>query len=593
MPTKTSFVFERKATIDLSEPTEDWEVNLQHLEAPKPGVVGPREELLAKKHVIMTRYPRTKVGAARSRGSLPSVGYSFEGNNFQGVPNDNDIAISNDGNIVSVTNSRMHVYHSTTEEELLVRSLGAVGNGLGLQGSKYDPKVIYDPNNDRFVIVFLNGFTWETSHIILGFSQTNDPSGDWNLYALPGNPLENETWSDYPVIGISGKDLFIGINTFTNGSTNNSGFTETCLWQVGLDEGYVGSELITNHYSNILPQNVAIFNICPISPAAESNSENMYLLSNRNTDLQNDTVFLLEVTGPVTDSNTQLNVTVIHSDQPYSLPVSAVQPDGQWFDTNDSRVLGGYFLNNRIYFVQSCTDPANGQTGIYHGVIDNVSGTPTMASRIYSESGIDYGYPNISWAGVSILDEQSIISFNHSGATDFSGFSALHVDENLVASQPITIKEGFASVNVMSDTLERWGDYSGSQRKYNQPGVVWTVGSFGNQFGGHGTWIAELLGSDPATSTETIHSNGVKTLVYPNPFYENIFVEFYLDETTFLRLEIVDKSGKPIKLLLEDQVKEGKNLISFSENYLPNGSYFLLGTANDSTVFCKTIIKER
>jgi len=589
--TKTSFVFERKATVNMNAPSEDWSISLQHQEAPKPGVVGPREELLAKKREIMQRYPRTEIGNSRSGGSMLNVGNSFEGNSFQGVPNDNDMAISRNGTIVSVTNSQMYVFDGVTGDELARKSLGALQQPLNLNGNKFDPKVVYDPNNDRFVIVFLNGSTWQTSYIVVAFSQTNDPTGDWNLYALPGNPLENETWSDYPVIGISGKDLFIGINTFTNGSTNNSGFTETCLWQIGLKKGYTGFNLSTNYYSNILPQSKAIFNICPISPAAESDDENMYLLSNRNTDLQNDTIFLLEVTGRVTDPSAQLNVTVIHSDQPYILPVPADQPGSEWFDTNDSRVLGGYFLNGRIYFVQSCTDPFNGRAGIYHGVIDDVSGNPTMVSRIYSEPDIDYGYPNISWTGQLSDDEQSIINFNHCSNDDFAGFSAIYVDENLIASDRIEIKEGLTTVNVMQDTLERWGDYSGSQRMYNQPGVVWAVGSFGNQSGGHATWIAELASPNASTGVETITSSDIRASIYPNPFSESVSVDFNLEDATFLRLELVDATGKLIRLLLEDRVKAGKNQISFSESHLPAGSYFLLGKSQGKTLFSKRVVK--
>ncbi len=590
--TKTSFVFERKATVNMNEPSEDWNIGLQHLETPKPGIAGPREELMIKKREIMKRFPRTETSSIRSGSSTLSVGNNFEGNGFQGVPNDNDMAISRNGTVVSVTNSQMYVFDGATGDQLARKSLGAIQQPLNLNGNKYDPKVVYDPNNDRFVIVFLNGTTWQTSYIVVGFSKTNDPTGDWNLYALHGNPLENETWSDYPVIGISGKDLFIGINTFTNGSTNNSGFTETCLWQVGLKEGYIGFDLSTNYFSNILPQNRAIFNICPVSPAAESDSENMYLLSNRNTDLQNDTVFLLEVTGRVTNPNTQLNVTVVHTDQPYILPVPADQPSSEWFDTNDSRILGGYILNGRIYFVQSCTDPINGRAGIYHGVIDDVAGNPTMVSRIYSEPDIDYGYPNISWTGQSINDEQSIINFNHSGNDDFAGFSAIHIDESLIASNRITIKEGLASVNVMQDTLERWGDYSGSQRMYNQPGIVWAVGSFGNQSGGHATWIAELASPNASTGVETMTSSDNQASIYPNPFSESVSVDFNLEDATFLRLELVDATGKLIRLLLEDRVKAGKNQISFSESHLPAGSYFLLGKGQGKTLFSKTVIKQ-
>lgn len=592
--TKNSFTFSKSATVNMSEVDEDWNINLQHLEAPKPGV-GIRGELMEKKQLVQQLYPKT-LNAENNRAATneaPFLGTNFEGNTFNGVPNDNDLAISNGGKIVSVTNSRIHIYDASTQEELSTRSLGSFASDLGVSGSKYDPKVLYDPNNDRFVMIFLNGFTFETSQIIVAFSKTNDPTEDWNLYALPGNPLDNESWSDYPVVGISGKDLFIGINTFLNGSQNNSGFVETCLWQIGLKEGYIGFDLNTNYFSDILPSgNTPIFNICPISPSAESEMENMYLLSNRNLQVESDIVFLLEVTGRVSDSSTELNVTNLTTDQPYTLPVPANQSIADFLDTNDGRILGGYYHNNQLYYVQSCTDPTNGRAAIYLGLISDVAGNPTITSRIISQPDLDYGFPNISWSGQTSSDEESIISFNHSSETTFAGFSAVHVDASLTTSDRIEIKEGLSIVNVMQSDLERWGDYSGSQRKYNQPGTVWAVGSMGNGSGGHGTWIGELRSPNVTTSISELNSDALAALAYPNPFMENISVEFEMSSTDVVRLELQSVDGKLVELLLEDRIKKGTNRIQFNGALLNSGTYFLVARNQEKRLFSKRIVKQ-
>ncbi len=587
---KHSLSINMSASITMSAEQDDWNVSLQHLEAPKPGSNSLRAELARKKQEIMRRYPRQMAEARSTVVETPSIENNFEGNSFQGIPNDNDMAISNDSIIVSVTNRRIHMYNAVTEEQLLTRSLHSLSSDLDISGAKYDPKVVYDPNNNRFVMVFLNGFTWETSQIIVAFSQTADPTAEWHLYALPGNPLNNDTWSDYPVIGISGKDLYIGINTFYNGSENNSGFVETCLWQIGLKEGYIGFDLITNYFNDILPQSKSIFNICPISPAAESDMENMFLLSNRNTDLQNDTVFLLEVTGRVNDPATELVVTTLQADQDYILPVPAAQQGNHWLDTNDGRVLGGYLRNGNIHYVQSCTDPISGRSAIWHGLINNVETEPLIVSRIYAEPDLDYGYPNISWSGQSDNDEQAIISFNHSSESDFAGFSAIYVDGNLEASDRVEIKTGLTIVNVLSDTLERWGDYSGSQRMYNEPGKVWAVGSFG-QSAGHRTWIAEILSPDVATDIKEPNTLSHSS-VYPNPFKNDLSIEFEIAEPTFLRLELVDVNGRMVKLLLEDRVRAGLNSISFNEDLLSSGQYFLVGTSMNEVILKSPVIKQ-
>ncbi len=589
-----SLIISKGATIVMSEETEDWEINLQHLEAPKPGTSSLRAELHQKKLEIMQRYPATSTNNQRAAaGSVPTVGTNFEGNSFGGIPNDNDMAISNDSMIVSVTNSRIHIFNAVTQEEILFRSLGNLANPLDISGSKYDPHVIYDPTNKRFVMIYLNGSTFETSQIIVAFSKTSDPSAEWNLYALPGNPLQNLTWSDYPVVGISGKDLFIGINTFTNGSTNNSGFVESCLWQVGLKEGYIGFDLITKYYSDILPGSKEIFNITPIQEGDAPTGENMFLLSNRNTDIENDTLFLLEVTGRVTDPNSDLLVRTISTDVPYVLPVPAKQAGGQWFDTNDNRVLGGYTKNNRLHFVQSCTDPTTGTSGIYYAVIDGFEGSaPTVTSRVMSDPNLYYGYPNISWSGIGDNDEESIITFNHSNESVFAGFSAIHINGNLEASDRIEIKPGLGFVNVMQDTLERWGDYSGSQRLYDEPGTIWAAGSFGNASNGHGTWLSQLSSPDVETGITDIQASKIESLVYPNPFTNQLEVVFDLKETRFLRLELVDVQGKSVRILLEDRIKSGKNRLLFNGSFLTSGTYFLNAYSDKNLVFGKKVIKQ-
>ena len=582
------------ATIVMSEETEDWDIHLQHLEAPKPGVSGLRAELHRKKLEIMERYPAISSGAQRAATSpAPAVGANFEGNAFSGVPNDNDMAVSNDSIIVSVTNSRIHMFNSVTQEQVLYRSLGNLSQPLGVTGSKFDPKVIYDPTNDRFVIIYLSGYTWETSNIILGFSKTADPTGEWNLYSLPGNPLVNESWADYPVVGISGKDLYIGINTFLNGSSNNSGFVESCLWQVGLKEGYIGFDIVTKYYSDILPGSKAIFNVTPIQDGAAPSGENMFLVSNRATDVENDTIFLLEVTGRVTDPNTHLIVRKIRADVPYVLPVPAKQAGNHWFDTNDNRILGGYTLNNRLHFVQSCTDPSTGTSAIYYGVIDGHEGSnPTATSRIYSDPSLYYGYPNIGWCGLNGNDEQSIINFNHSSETKFAGFSAIHVNGNLEASDRAEIKSGLGFVNVMQDSLERWGDYSGSQRLYDEVGTIWAVGSFGSASNGHGTWISKLTAPDLATGITEISSNNIHSVVYPNPFINQLEVTFELQESALLRLELFDVQGRSVRLLLEDRINAGKNSLSFNGSFLAPGTYFLNAYSAENLVFSKKVMKQ-
>ena len=89
----------------------------------------------------------------------------------------------------------------------------------GIPGSlnDYDPKVIYDPMEDRFVLIFLLGNAPPSTYIVTCFPETSDPTGDWNVYFLDGDPFSTGHWSDYPAIALSEEELFITINLLVPG----------------------------------------------------------------------------------------------------------------------------------------------------------------------------------------------------------------------------------------------------------------------------------------------------------------------------------------------------------------------------------------
>jgi len=94
-------------------------------------------------------------------------------------------------------------------------SLGNWWNALPGNGGTFDPKIIYDPYNDRWIMVTPSGSNSVDSRLFLGVSQTSDPLGEWNMYWI--DPDEsNQTWFDYPSIGFNKKWITISGNMFGN-----------------------------------------------------------------------------------------------------------------------------------------------------------------------------------------------------------------------------------------------------------------------------------------------------------------------------------------------------------------------------------------
>lgn len=595
------FSIEKSVTVDPMDISEDWKVHLQNMEMPKPGTSSYRGQLLSNKNYYRNKYPRTvnfNTTTQRAvRASDPVTGTMMEGNQMgNGVPNDNDMAISDEGFIVSVINSTIMMYDTQADTLMKNISLGAFTLPLNIQQSKFDPKIIYDPMMKRFILVFLNGSTYSTSKVIICFSTTSNPTDPWNMYKLTGNPLNNDTWSDYPVVGISNMDLFIGVNTFTNGSTNNSGFTEGCFWQIGLAEGYNGDSLQTAYYHDILAPNDTLFNITPIPSGAENLNLDMFLLSNKNVSATSDSVYLLHISNPLAFGTPTLTATSLQSDKSWFVPVDAEQPNGNFFDTGDSRILGGFQVGDQIQYVHCTTDTTTGLTGIYHGMIYDLYTNPVLKGRVFLDSSHYIGYPNIAWTAVDTNDCRSIITFDYVSSTDPGGFAAIMFDSDSSYSNIINLKSGNSYVDVISGTDERWGDYSGIQRKYNEPCKIWAAGHYGKSSSSNGTWIAEvasesICATNPFAAVDENKNNAQNINVYPNPASDLFTTEFSVTETQEMTFEIYDLNGKLVFTLLNDKVKKGNNRFQFSVQYLTPGIYFLKANNKAGIVFTRKIIR--
>ena len=144
----------------------------------------------------------------------PVVGTNYEANwTVNQTPTDNTIAISNGGWVVTANNDGIEVYNSANQLAYFDFWTDFVSDPT-LTGSLYDPKVIYDSESDRCILILLHSSDPSTSKVLVCFSQSNDPSQGWWLYQLNGNVLNNGTWFDYPNVGVSNSDVFVSGNLY-------------------------------------------------------------------------------------------------------------------------------------------------------------------------------------------------------------------------------------------------------------------------------------------------------------------------------------------------------------------------------------------
>ncbi len=558
-------------------------------QAPKPGTpFGYRKAFLDAKRQKHIYRPTPNTFRKAGTSVAPSVVFQTLGNNQNGTPNDNDIAISNGGFVVSVLNSNMRVIDETGKilKNFTLKGLGEIG---GFQNSTFDPRIVYDPVSDRFILVFLNSRDANSGTFVC-FSKTNDPTKEWYAYALQGSNLfENNTWSDYPIISISKEDLFITLNMLGNAQGWRDGFRESMIWQIGKKEGYNGDTALKfNRWNNIKFENRNVWSICPVQGGSKLSEKNSYFLSVRPTDFQNDSMFVTEISNTLSSGTATLSTRLVKTSRMYGFPPNAPQGNGQWLSTNDGRILTAIIENNMIQFAGNCVDTNNYTAGIFHGYFKVSDNTATL--NIISSDTVDYGYPDIAYAGTGEpWDNSAMITVSRVSTNTPSGTAVIHVGRDFTYSNPLIIRSGIAFIDQLGDTLERWGDYAGIQRKYNESSTFWLSGSIGYS-NSHGTVIAKITNTDPALSTNKIKANSLVTTIYPNPTAQWLNIEFALPKKEVLAFSLYDIGGKLVSNLFKDKVKAGTNRFTFNTAPLAAGIYYLSITTSTKTLKYEKII---
>ncbi len=521
----------------------------------------------------------------KNSAPIPSVVGAFDGNITQGTPNDNDIAISDSGMIVSVVNQNLFMYN---QQGALLKAptLSFFSKPLGTLNRTYDPRIIYDPLKDRFIAVFLQGTTSADTRIITAFSKTNDPTKEWNLYVIPGNTFGDSSWSDYPIISLSKDELFITVNRLKDNTGWKDGFIESLIWQVEKNKGYNAEPLVQRQYKDIRLNGKAIWSVCPVKGGISLHAQKMYFLSVRPSDLQNDTVFLHEISNTIASGGAEFKTSILKTDKAYGLQPNAIQPNGKKLQTNDARVLSAMMENEMIHYVANCIDTINFSPGVYYGRIRNFmyeGNTPVITGKIIGYDTLDIGYPSISYVGGGVSDHSAMITFSHVSPNHFPGTSVVFVDRDGNISAPVFVKTGQSNIALLGDSVDRWGDYTGNQRKYNELGICWINGSYGKQ-NGNFTWIAKIKSNDLKLSQSEIKNQVSNFIISPNPVVEIAKVTFELKENCIITFNLFDASGKLVSTLMRDKVKAGINEFSFRTDDLKVGIYYLKLSANDKNI---------
>ncbi len=167
------------------------------------------------------------------------------------------IGAAGPNHLVSVVNCAIEWFTKAgvkqNSQRLGRNSGGIVGSffaTLGPLTATFDPKVIYDQYNGRFIVITMEQqLSPQASRILVAVSQTSDPNAGWYFHAI--NSLINiggNSWADYPGFAVGTDAIYITANMF---QFSGGGYAGGRLWIIAKSPFYSGGAASVNVYDHI------------------------------------------------------------------------------------------------------------------------------------------------------------------------------------------------------------------------------------------------------------------------------------------------------------------------------------------------------
>jgi len=374
----------------------------------------------------------------------------------------------------------------------------AVGGGSGA----FDPKLLYDPYGGRWIFVTCDDGGAATSGIMIGVSQTNDPTGSWNLYKIDADST-NTRWFDYPSIGFNKDWIVVNGNLFTMAGSFSTGqvyvFDKADLYGGG-SGAYT---LFTGNFFTLVP-----------AITYDSSLDTMYLVRTYNSGIGY--LAAARITGPVgseTFYNADnfayyFNTGTAWSSGPSGGNDFAPQLNSaQLIQNNDHRIQNVIYRNGVLWVTHTVFFPSGGSptraSVRWYQITPN---TPGITAPTIVDSGLVddptgtyfYAFPSIAVNKVNDV----LLGFSRFANNQYASGNYTYRDayDDAGTMQSVNVlKAGEAPYyKIYSGSRNRWGDYSNSQVDPINDTDFWTIQEYawthdnGTNYDRWGTWWGRI-----------------------------------------------------------------------------------------------------
>jgi hypothetical protein len=409
--------------------------------------------------------------------------------NFSGIPATGwlppDCTMSAGPEHVMVSaNSSLAVYPKAGGAPLLQQTLSAWFANVTQGTTIFDPKLLYDQQAARWVVLAVALSATNESLFLISASATSSPLGAWRNYALDaakdGNTPTNN-WADYPGLGVDADALYLTANMFLV----DGDFQYSKIRIVPKAAVYSGG--VANYFDFVGMTNAdgtPAFTVQPCHTFGAPQSE--YLVSSSFP--SGNELSLWTITSPITaPALTRRSVTV----SAYDMPPDADQKGGATpLDAGDVRMLHAVFRGGSVWTAMTTRQnwPSGNAAAVHWFQIDPSVGT-LVQEGIFGADGRHCFYPAL----VPDTNGNVVMVFCASSSTEYASiyFTGRAPNDPLgQMGSSLLLKAGVAGyVGLDSSGRNRWGDYNGVAADPAEAGTLWFYSMFVVAANQWGTWV--------------------------------------------------------------------------------------------------------
>ncbi|MGA1999184.1 MAG: hypothetical protein ABSG52_04270 [Terriglobales bacterium] len=512
-----SDVARQQAQLPRREPAVP--VLIEEGEPPGPLPVPPEVAAAAAAQAKLVPRLKVQTPAAQAASPAPTVNFAgLAGVSFDGashIPPDTQSAVGPNHLMITLNNGVLVQTRNGSTAKSGVSLDAFWGRSPSSSNFTFDPRVLYDPFLDRWIVVSVAAGHSTNSVLLIAMSQTNNPIGNWTEYSFPADQTAANAkttptlWGDFPSVGFNKTWVVVTLNLYT--ISNNTG-TKSTIFAFDINGLLNGAATLGG----------AVFddtNAYTLSPAVTFDPavSTLYMVQSLNGNFNGSGFLRIStITGGVGSETYTAAASYPFTPNTWGHTPpsgdSAPQLNGDanhLIDAGDDRMSNVVYRNGSLWTTHAVFLPASSPTRSavqWWQLSPTDTGTvpPQQMGRIDDSTAANF----YSWPSIAVnRNNDLLLGFAHFSSTIFAeaaySLAPFASGANTIQS-PFTYKAGEAFYYItLSGTRNRWGDYSATLVDPVNDLDFWTLQEYASSTnlcstqsptctGGWGTWWAKL-----------------------------------------------------------------------------------------------------